>query len=212
MTRIFLLALALSSLIRMIAWDWIKSKSKNERDIMIRCAQNARLIIMLSYFVSVSSLIVLIVAATLGYSLRYATNITDDTRKLLPLQGYHIYDTSTSPQFELTFLVQCISLLMAVFSYTSTDNLLGLLVFHVCGQLENLTGRLYRMHESKDFVVMLKINVLDHVRLIRSRIGRVPVYMQLTMFAPYHIYHRYVNTSITFRAAFRANQSVIPNN
>jgi hypothetical protein len=170
----------------MIAWDWVKSKSKDERHVMIRCAQNARLIIALSYFVSVSSVIVLIVTTTLDQSLRYATNITDDTKKLLPVQGYYIYDTSASPQFELTFLVQCVSLLIVTFSYTSTDNLLGLLVFHICGQLKNLTGRLYRMRESKDFVMMLKINVLDHIRLIRSHIGRVPtVCVQLTVFAPY---------------------------
>jgi len=154
----------------MIARDWVKSKSKGERDVMIRCAQNARLIIALSYFGSISLLIILIIATALGYNVRYTT-ITNDTRKPLPLQGY--YDASASPQFELMFLVQCVSLLMVTLLYTSTDNLLGLLVLHVCGQLENLTGRLQRMRESKNFIMILKINVLDHIRLIRSRIGRM---------------------------------------
>ncbi|XP_011332748.1 odorant receptor 43a-like isoform X2 [Ooceraea biroi] len=158
---------ALSSLMTMIAHDWIKSKSKDERNVMIRCAQNARLIITFSYIVIFCSLIILIISTAFGYTVTHVTNITD-TKKPLPLQGYYIYNTSVSPQFELTFFGQCISLTMVALSYTSTDNFLGLLVFHICGQLENLTSRLYQMRESKDFAMALRVNVTDHTRLIRS--------------------------------------------
>ncbi|XP_011647466.1 uncharacterized protein LOC105433727, partial [Pogonomyrmex barbatus] len=102
---------------------------------------------------------------TFGYTLRHITNITDTDRPL-PLQAYYMYDTSVSPQFEFTFFIQCISLLMVALSYTAIDNFLGLLIFHICGQLENLTKRLCRMHESKDFIMALRININDHTRLI----------------------------------------------
>lgn len=157
----------------MIVHDWIKSKSSDEKDVMIYRAQNARLIIAFSYFVMISSLILLIIASAFGYTLRHVTNITDTSRPL-PLQGYYIYDTSVSPQFEITFFIQCISLIMVAISYTSTDNFLGLLVFHICGQLENLTKRFYRMRKSKDFSAALRSNIVDHIRLIRFRIDSIP--------------------------------------
>ncbi|KAL6266476.1 hypothetical protein P5V15_003325 [Pogonomyrmex californicus] len=157
----------LAPLMTMIVHDWIKLKSTDERDVMIYRAQNARLIIAFSYFIMILSLIILIVASAFGYTLRHITNITDTDRPL-PLQAYYMYDTSVSPQFEFTFFIQCISLLMVALSYTAIDNFLGLLIFHICGQLENLTKRLCRMHESKDFIMALRININDHTRLIRS--------------------------------------------
>ncbi|XP_067205196.1 odorant receptor 43a-like isoform X2 [Linepithema humile] len=132
----------LSSLMTMIVHDWVKSKSRDERDIMMRRAQDARLIITFSYIVMGLSLTILIVTSIFGYTL--------------------------SPQFELTFFIQCITLLMVALSYTGTDNFLGLLIFHICGQLENLTNRLYRMRKSTNFIAALRNNVMDHIRLIRS--------------------------------------------
>lgn len=157
---------ALTPLITMIAHDWIKLKSSDERDVMIHYAQIARLIIAFSYFVMISSLIILIITSAFGYTLRYVMNITDTSRPL-PLQGYYIYNTSVSPQFEITFFIQCISLMMIALSYTSIDTFFGLLIFHICGQLENLTKRLCRMRKSKDFTAALRINIVDHIRLIR---------------------------------------------
>lgn len=133
---------------------------------MIRCARHARLIIACSYIVIISTLMVLIVASGLGYTLRHVTNFTATVRPL-PLQAYYIFETSVSPQFEIMFFVQCVTLLIIAFSYTGIDNFLGLLIFHICGQLENLTSRLRRMRDSEDFAAALRINVIDHIRLIR---------------------------------------------
>lgn len=169
---------ALAPLITMIAHDWIKLKSSDERDVMIHYAQIARLIIAFSYFVMISSLIILIIASAFGYTLRHV--ITDS--RPLPLQAYYIYNTSVSPQFEITFFIQCISLMMIALSYTSIDTFFGLLIFHICGQFENLTKRLCRMRKSKDFTAALRINIVDHIRLIRfilimTRAIRVFAYM-----------------------------------
>ncbi|XP_067205197.1 odorant receptor 43a-like [Linepithema humile] len=157
----------LSSLMTMIVHDWVKSKSRDERDIMMRRAQNARLIITFSYIITGLSVTVLIVTSIFGYTVRHVTNVTNASRPL-PLQAYYIYDTSVSPQFELTFFIQCIALLMIGLSYPGTDNFLGLLIFHICGQLENLTNRLYRMRKSTNFIAALRNNVMDHIRLLRS--------------------------------------------
>lgn len=155
----------------MIAHDWIKPKSGDDRDAMMRCAQIARLIIVGSYVVIMSTLALLFVACGFGFTLRYVTNATD-TGRPLPMQAHYVYDVSGSPQFELTFLVQCITLMIFSLCYTGVDNFIGLLIFHICGQLEILTGRLYRMREAGNFIDALRINVKDHVRLIRFHIVR----------------------------------------
>jgi len=56
-------------------------------------------------------------------------------------------------------------------SYTGVDNLLGLLIFHLCGQMENLKGRLINMKQFKSFNSNLTLIVRDHIRLIKFRIG-----------------------------------------
>ncbi|KAM0732897.1 Odorant receptor 4 [Formica fusca] len=50
--------------------------------------------------------------------------------------------------------------------YTAIDSLFGLLIFHVCGQLENLKGRLTDERDS-NFDRVLADAVTNHVRLIR---------------------------------------------
>ncbi|EFN61943.1 hypothetical protein EAG_13531, partial [Camponotus floridanus] len=61
------------------------------------------------------------------------------------LQTYYCYDTDKSPQFELTYFTQVVGLFMAVVMYASIDSFLGLVIFHVCGQLENFRGRLVNL-------------------------------------------------------------------
>lgn len=150
----------------MIAHDWVKPKSRDERKIMIRRARHARLIISCSYAIIISTLAVLIVACCLGYNVRHVTNVTD-TGRPLPLQVHYAFDVSASPRYEVTFLVHCFVMLLIALSYTGLDNFLGLLVFHICGQLENLTGRLHRMREAANFNAALRTNIADHTRLIR---------------------------------------------
>lgn len=156
----------------MIIHDWTKSKSNNDRNVMIHKAQIARIIVTINYVAIFSALMVTVITSALGYNIRYVTNITD-TGKPLPMQGYYIYDVSSSPQYELTFFAQFLALLLIAISYTGIDNFIGLLLFHVCGQLENLTNRLCCICDTENFINALKINVMDHVRLIRFRIDHI---------------------------------------
>jgi len=115
----------------MIAEDWIKSKTNKELCIMIKRAQNARILTMIGYAFMLMGIILLVILPCFDISVRYITNITDPD-KILPLQTYYFYDKDQSPLFELTFVAQTILILMSGASYSGVDNLLGLLVFHLC--------------------------------------------------------------------------------
>ncbi|XP_012060308.1 PREDICTED: odorant receptor 22c-like [Atta cephalotes] len=95
--------------------------------------------------------------------MRYITNVTDPG-KPLPLQTYYFYDTDTSPYFELTFIAQGVTLMVSAMGYTAIDSLFGLLIFHVCGQLKNLKGRLMIGSEKQsNFDYILADAIMDHV-------------------------------------------------
>ncbi|XP_014480045.1 PREDICTED: uncharacterized protein LOC106747216 [Dinoponera quadriceps] len=158
---------ALASLIDMIKNDWIKMKMKEEQDVMLMYATITRKVAMCGMFLILSSLMISVVLPWFGLTVRQVTNLTDPG-KPLPLQSYYLHDVSKSPQFELTFLAQGIVMFATCLSYSAVDNFLGLLVIHVCGQLENLHSRLSHMDKFPDFNAVLKYNVQDHIRLIRE--------------------------------------------
>lgn len=81
--------------------------------------------------------------------IRYVTNGTD-ARKLLPLSTYHPYNVSKTLYFEIMYAVQYINLLIASFCYIGVDNFFGILIFHICGQLENL-----RFHQYEGFEIWI---------------------------------------------------------
>lgn len=149
----------------MIAEDWIKSKSIQERNLMIRRAQTARIIVTCAYFIIGVACFFIIIPSAFGVSMRFASNITDQGRPMF-LQSYYIYDVTKSPQYELTFISQAIYIIIGIMSYTSIDNFLGLLIFHICGQLDILKNRLtcFDKYINSD---ILKNCVTEHVRLFR---------------------------------------------
>ncbi|XP_067205201.1 odorant receptor 33a-like isoform X2 [Linepithema humile] len=158
---------AITPLIRMIANDWVKLKTPDERTTMIARAQTARIIITLGYSIMGAALAVAIILPIFGYSMRYITNITDPGR-LLPLQTYYIYDVTKSPQYELTFIFQSIAMFFCIMPYTGIDNFLSLLVFHICGQLDILKNRLVRIKNVTNYVNVLKSCAMDHARLLSA--------------------------------------------
>ncbi|XP_032685215.1 uncharacterized protein LOC116850719 [Odontomachus brunneus] len=150
----------------MITKDWLKLKSEEERRVMLKCARIPRMIIIGGFVVMFMSFILLFILPCFGITMRYITNVTDSD-KPLPLQTYYFYDTDVSPYFELTFFAQGITLMIAAIGYTAIDSFFGLLVFHVCGQLENLKGRLLGLGDSSNFDRVLADVITDHVRLNR---------------------------------------------
>jgi len=67
----------------MMAEDWIELKIDAERDVMIRRAQAARLIVICGFFLMIFVFVVLIILPSFGLHFRYITNLTDQGR-LLP--------------------------------------------------------------------------------------------------------------------------------
>ncbi|XP_071626239.1 odorant receptor 10-like isoform X2 [Temnothorax longispinosus] len=126
-------------LVNMMAEDWMKLKIDSERDVMIRRARAARLIVICGYFLMIFVFVVLIVLPSF----------------------------ERSPQFELAFVIQATTMFVGAITYTSVDAFLGLTILHICGQLENFKYRLDNLVSCKDFDSTLRINVETHLRIIR---------------------------------------------
>ncbi|XP_012058426.1 PREDICTED: uncharacterized protein LOC105621565 [Atta cephalotes] len=159
---------ALSPLIDMIVKDWIKVKMEEERIVMLKQARITRLLAICGALMILSTLLITFGSFLFGKTLRHVTNFTDPVGKHLPIQTYYPHDISNSPNFELTYLIQVIGLTTSGLSYTAVDNFLGLLILHICGQMENLYLRLLNLGKNSNFKELLKHNVKDHIRLIRS--------------------------------------------
>ncbi|XP_067206068.1 odorant receptor 13a-like [Linepithema humile] len=156
----------LLSIIKMIAEDWMASKLDAERDVMIKRARITRMIVICGYILMILASTGVILLPCFGLPFRRLTNLTD-REKPLPLQAYYFYNTDKSPQFELTLIVQAMTIFLASIIYTSVDSFLGLAVLHICGQLENFKRRLVSLVSCKDFDSALRSNIISHLRLIR---------------------------------------------
>ncbi|XP_072757062.1 odorant receptor 10-like [Anoplolepis gracilipes] len=154
-------------IINMMMDDWIKTKTAVERDTMIKQAKIARAIVMFGCIMMCFASILLIIPPCFGYSMRYLTNLTDGSKPML-FQTYYLRDMSESPYYEIVFVAQAIAILVAAVSYTGVDNFLGLLVFHICAQLDILKMRMLNLNDFKNFNAALSFNIEDHLRLIRS--------------------------------------------
>lgn len=150
----------------MMKKDWLKVKIKRERDVMLRCAMITRTFAICGSFMIILGDLITFLFLCLGWTTRYVTNLTDPKKPLL-IQSYYLHDVSTSPQHELTIIAQTIMLFTLGLSYSAVDNLLELLVIHICGQLTNLHSRLTHIGKYINFYAALKYNVQDHIRLIR---------------------------------------------
>ncbi|XP_043516642.1 odorant receptor 30a-like [Frieseomelitta varia] len=154
-------------IVNMIAEDWAKLKTDFEERVMIRRARMARTINIFGYILVCILIWLLMVFPRFGITIRYITNVTD-IKKLLPLPTYYMYDVSETPYFEIMYIIQSTSLLVATFCYTGIDNFFGVVILHICGQLENLRFHLSNMKESQTSNQILAATVEDHIRLIRA--------------------------------------------
>ncbi|KAG5321777.1 OR13A protein, partial [Acromyrmex heyeri] len=159
---------ALSPLINMIVNDWIKVKMEEERIVMLKQAKIVRLLAVCGILMILSTMLITVLSFPFARTLRHVTNLTDPIGKPLPIQSYYLHDVSSSPKYELTYLIQTIALTTSGLSYTAVDSFLGLLILHVCGQIENLHLRLLNLGKDSNFKAVLKYNVKDHIRLNRS--------------------------------------------
>ncbi|XP_025989905.2 odorant receptor 49b [Solenopsis invicta] len=158
---------AIIPIMNMVAKDWMKPKSDQERELMIRYAHIARIIIIFSYCIMGLQYFFLVVLPIFGFSLRLTTNITDPGRPM-PVQSHYFYDITKRPQYELTFISQAIYMSIGMMAYTGIDNFLSLLVFHICGQLDILKNRLQHLEKFINYHKVLKYCIAKHIRLLRA--------------------------------------------
>ncbi|XP_029159448.1 odorant receptor 30a-like [Nylanderia fulva] len=159
---------SLVPIINMVKNDWIKTKTEQERNAMIKQAKVARAIVIFGCVMMVIAVVLLIIFPIFGYSMRYLTNITDgDGSRPFLFQTYYLRDMSDSPYYEIIYVFQAIAILMAAISYTGVDNFLALLVFHICAQLDILRLRMLNL-KFKNFSAAIALNIEDHLRLVRS--------------------------------------------
>lgn len=163
-----------------MAQDWLRSKSIQEKNMMLRNAQNAHIIIVFGYCLMGLAYVFIVVLPIFGTSIRYLTNVTDPGRPM-PIQTYYTYDVTKTPQYELTYISHCISLFFAMLCYSGVDNFLGLVVFHICGQLSILRQRLMHLDKFGNFHAILKACVMDHTRILRYRIFLVNLKLKLNL-------------------------------
>ncbi|XP_019889618.2 odorant receptor 43a [Ooceraea biroi] len=157
---------AFTSIVNMIVEDWLKSTNIHERKTMIKWALRARIFITCSYIlITIGLIIFFVIGPIFGKSMTLTSNITDSSRSLT-LPTYYIYDVTKRPQYELTIISQCISITTTGILYIGIDNFFGLLVFHICGQLNIMRNRLKCNHEN--FRVVLRASVMYHIRLLRA--------------------------------------------
>ncbi|EZA58867.1 hypothetical protein X777_00709, partial [Ooceraea biroi] len=154
-------------IISMITEDWLKSRNVQERNMMITWAQRSRIIVISSYIVMGISCFCGVLLPIFGLSLTDGVNI-NDTEKIFPLRVYYFYDVTKSPQYELTYIILTIGIFFTATTYTGIDNFLGLLIFHICGQLDILSTRLMYLNTFMKFHNDLKNCVMNHTRLLRA--------------------------------------------
>ncbi|XP_025993159.2 odorant receptor 43a-like isoform X2 [Solenopsis invicta] len=156
----------LSLLINIIIKDWMRVKMNKERNVMLRNARITRILIKGGIFVAIFAAFIRMSPTFFKQYFGHVKNLTN-LEKSLPIPTHYWYDISNSPIYELTYLAQTISVFTCALTYVVIDNFLGLLILHVCGQMESLHLRLLNLGKDPDFRAVLKYNVKDHIRLIR---------------------------------------------
>ncbi|XP_039312123.1 odorant receptor 67d-like [Solenopsis invicta] len=215
----------LSLLINMIVKDWLEVKIDQERNVMLKKARITRLLVKSGIFILVFAELSRISSPFFRQYFEHTKNLTNPEGSF-PIPTYYWYDVTSSPKYELTYLAQIIGMTAGGLTYVVVDNFLGLLILHVCGQMENLHLRLMNLGKDSDFRTVLKYNVKEHIRLIRSveaidstfnlllltMIGFFSIFFSLQGFLIINAVNRDSNLSITQLASYiSASVSVLMN-
>lgn len=165
---------AVIPIMNMITEDWLKSKDIDERNTMIMWARRSRMVITVGYSAMGICYFLIVILPAFGTSITYVSNDTE-TGKLMPMHVYHQYDI-THKQYELMYITNAVVMLLSIVAYTGIDSFLGLLVFHICGQLDILRTRISYLDKLIKFQDGLKICVIRHIRLLRCGTHILSVY------------------------------------
>lgn len=138
-----------------MAKDWATVKTKTERETMVNIARITRMIMM-----GCSMMCQLVVAYYVIIRLIFMQY--DDNKMFV--RGYYPYDTTVSPNYELTMIGQAIAGAYSASIYSSVDSFVAMLVLHACGQISNLKNDLKEIdsHDKIDLQTKLRKIVEKH--------------------------------------------------
>ncbi|CAD1478104.1 unnamed protein product, partial [Heterotrigona itama] len=149
----------LFSLLQCIANDWATVDSKIGRETMMDIARMTRKII-----IGCSMICQLVLAFYLILRLFFMKY--DDNKMFI--RGYYPYNTTVSPNYELTMIGQAIAGVYSSAIYSSVDTFIAMLVLHACGQISNLKNELREIsHGKTDLQTRLKKIVQKHNYITR---------------------------------------------
>ncbi|XP_043503448.1 odorant receptor 13a-like [Polistes fuscatus] len=151
--------------------DWNRSKSHEERSIMLSNARKARTISMLcTVMIQIMTTIYILLRITMILQMQRDQMEPDRT---LICPAYFPYDVRRTSVFYLTCLGQILAAYSATVSYTGVDSFISMLVLHVCAQISNLRltlrsladGRTLKDKETDNFMKKLTLIVKRHEHL-----------------------------------------------
>ncbi|XP_033231956.1 odorant receptor 4-like [Belonocnema kinseyi] len=139
----------LEPLIACIEQDWTNYKTENERQLMVHWAKKCRKVSLFYVFLSQSS-IGFFTIHQLSLAIIEGRNDLTNITRITYLEGYFPYDINKSPNFQLWWLLQCISLQLGNVTFVGIDSLFAILVLHICGQFRVLRQRVLECVEETD--------------------------------------------------------------
>ncbi|XP_060813946.1 odorant receptor 4-like [Bombus pascuorum] len=155
----------LKSLLRYIANDWEAVTNNTERETMVNIARITRKI-------TIGSTLMVNIVILAFVPARLSSMKNNDIT--LFLRGYYPYNTSISPNFELTMIGQYMAAIYAANTYTTVDTLVVLLIFHVCGQLSILRQDLRKIHSYDKKNIEIKMQkIVEKHEYINRFAGRI---------------------------------------
>ncbi|XP_033303004.1 odorant receptor 4-like [Bombus bifarius] len=155
----------LKSLLRYMANDWDAVTNNIERETMVNTARITRKI-------TIGSTLMVNIVILAFVPARLSSMKNNDIT--LFLRGYYPYNTSISPNFELTMIGQYVAAIYAANTYTTVDTLVVLLIFHVCGQLSILRQDLGKIDSyDKKNIEMKMQKIVEKHEYINRFAGRI---------------------------------------
>ncbi|XP_047345862.1 odorant receptor 13a-like isoform X1 [Vespa velutina] len=150
---------ALKSLLVEIVNDWNQTQQESERLLMLKTAKLSR---MISLFCSTLSYLMVITFISLQIYANMASASEVDLGGLLHPATFP-YDIKKSPYFEITWLGQFMTTILAGISYSCFDTFHAVFVLHLCGQLSVLRSNIRELAEIAKRDVALFQNRLSYI-------------------------------------------------
>nr|XP_033194243.1 odorant receptor 4-like [Bombus vancouverensis nearcticus] len=162
----------LKSLLRYMANDWDAVTNNIERETMVNTARITRKI-------TIGSTLMVNIVILAFVPARLSSMKNNDIT--LFLRGYYPYNTSISPNFELTMIGQYVAAIYAANTYTTVDTLVVLLIFHVCGQLSILRQDLGKIdsYDKKNIEMKMQKIVEKHEYINRFVLRKFVILLKI---------------------------------